>query len=112
MDWDAISRLIPEVGVLAIVGWFTLKGIMLFKNIVDDLEKRNSDNNKDFIEAINNLSVVVKSSDTYLRDRNGRDSEMHKENIKAIQGIIPTMQKLAETQFETMMKCLKERNLK
>lgn len=51
---------------------------------------------------------ATKTADKYLRDRNGRDAESHKESIKAIEAIPLKMQAIADKQAATLIKNLKK----
>lgn len=47
---------------------------------------------------------AVKSSDKYLRERNGRDSEIHTELIASINKLPHTMQKIADNSVQKLSK--------
>lgn len=46
---------------------------------------------------------ATKAADTYLRERNGRDNEVHKEVIKSIKEIVPTMQRIADSSVQAVV---------
>lgn len=98
MDWSNLSRLAPEVGVLAIVGYFAIRGIGIFKDIVDKIDAEHHDAlgklsksmdrvaaSQDRVAAVTTLNTkAIKAADQYLRERNGRDGEIHGEQIKTL----------------------------
>lgn len=57
---------------------------------------------------IQNNTKATKAADKYLKDRNGRDSEFHKETLIALQAIPKKMQDIADTQAEAIVKALKK----
>ena len=98
MDWTSISRLIPEVGVLVVVGYFALRGISIFKEIVDKIDKEHSDALSKLSKSIDKSTKATlentkatKSADIYLRERNGRDGEIHAAQIKTISTLTTTL---------------------
>lgn len=97
MDWEGLSRLVPEVGILVVVGYFSLKALGIFRDIVKEMEERNAKNTTKLVKSIDRNTKVTELADKYLRERNGRDAEVHKENIKAIKAIVPEMKKVADT---------------
>lgn len=68
----------------------------------------------DIIPAIDGLkkatdqnTKATKSADTYLRDRNGRDTEHHKATLVAIEAIPVTLKKIANDQEKAIIKAVK-----
>ena len=74
--------------------------------------KSDRTDNKTFLTGLGKLvssnTRAVKASDKYLRDRNGRDSEFHKETLKALEAIPITMQTIADTQAKAIVDALKK----
>lgn len=87
MDWGSLSRLIPEVAILIVVGYFALKGVSIFREIVDKIDSEHHNALKKLSKSIDLNTKATKSADEYLRERNGRDNEMHSLNIKAMQNL-------------------------
>ena len=102
-DWGDLSRLLPEVSILVVVGYFSLKCLNIFRAILTEMDERNGKNYKKLITAIDRNTKATTNADKYLRDRNGRDAELHRENIKAIKQIVPAMQEMANSSVKTVV---------
>lgn len=107
MEYIAQSSVVNDGVTLAVVGILaTCVGGLLWiikfmfgrlLPIIEDLQKVTAANTK-----------ATKSADDYLRQRNGRDNEHHKETMKVIKAIPDKMQKIADKQAETLAMNLKK----
>lgn len=61
-------------------------------------------------KLIKDNTVATKSSDEYLRQRNGRDIEKHAELIAATKEIPKTMQAIADAQSKAILKAVNIKN--
>jgi hypothetical protein len=113
IDWTVLQRLLPEVSILIVVGYFSLKCLTIFRSILTDIDERNGKNYKKLITAINHNTKATQSADIYLRERNGRDSEIHKELIKEMKAIPIAMNLVADRNLkkyqETLEKTVSQR---
>lgn len=96
MDWSSLSRLIPEAIILIVAGYFTLKGISIFKAIVDKIDEQHHSALSKLSESIdkntesNNVLIKVgreqkKASTevlTFMKNLNGK---LSKATIKTMQ---------------------------
>lgn len=64
-------------------------------------------------KALENNEKAVATADKYLRERNGRDAQSHKELMIAVQAIPITMQDIADKQAEAIVTAVtvKEQNV-
>lgn len=89
-----IANLAPEVALLVILLWY-------FERKDKRQEHRDELMSKAFVQLAKSIDdntaqgkkieKVVKSNDTYLRERNGRDNEMHTkviENLQILKGFL------------------------
>lgn len=65
------------------------------------------------VKALENNEKAVASADKYLRERNGRDAQSHKELMVAVQAIPTTMQSIADNQADAIVTAVtvKEQNV-
>ena len=105
-------------GVVSILG-LTVGALIwvikfMFNKLIPRLDKGNEAIGK-LVVATNKNMGVIKSADTYLRDRNGRDAttaqllvdttiSTHHETIKAIKSLQDSMSKTAVTTAKTLLK--------
>lgn len=83
MDWSSLSRLIPEAIILIVAGYFTLKGISIFKSIVDKIDEQHHN-------ALMNLSRSIEKS----VKSNAELVKASKEQTKASREVLAFMQNL------------------
>ena len=89
MDWLDPSRFIPEVGVLTVVGFFSLKAINIFKDIVNTMERKNQKSFNKLSKAIDRntesnkeLLMASKEQHDFMKNLNGRLVRATKNTIK------------------------------
>lgn len=103
MDWSSVSRLIPEVGVLAVVGYFALKGIEIFREIVKQVDEehhealiilaKSIDKNTEVGENQIELSQGLME---YIVGHNGRATEQFKATTEQNKSTAHMMNKTSE----------------
>lgn len=109
--------MLPESAVtLAIVGILgtCVAGLIwviktMFSSIIPVVENGNNAIEK-LVEMTKINTDATKTADKYLRDRNGRDAEMHLELLKATKQIPTTMQEIADKQAEAILTNIKQVN--
>lgn len=96
MDWSSVSRLVPEVGVLVVAGYFALKGISIFKDIVDRIDKqhhdalsklsssidKNTSSNDALIKASREQTKASKDVHEFMKNLNGKLTTITNQTIK------------------------------
>jgi len=81
--------------------------VFLFLKFMREEGRKRDKQNTLFVSAINKNTRVTKSADEYLRQRNGRDTEAHKETLKAIKEVPDTLREIAEAQQAAIIKAVR-----
>lgn len=78
----------------------------MFNKVIPMLEQQIKVTGK-LLTATSNNTSATKSADEYLRQRNGRDAEKHQELLEVTKEIPLTLQRIADTQAESIIKAIK-----
>lgn len=76
--------------------------ILFLKFMRDEATKRDVTYNN-VARALERNTRATTKADIYLQQRNGRDAEFQRENIRAIQNIPKTMQRIANAQSKAII---------
>ena len=96
MDWSSVSRLIPELGVLVVVGYFAFKGIGIFRDIIDKIDQnhhdalakladsidKNTSSNKELIKSSKEQTAASREVTIFMKNLNGKLEKAVKKTIK------------------------------
>lgn len=96
MDWQSLSRLGPEIAVLIVVGYFALKGISIFKDIVDKIDEqhrdalsklsksidKNTKSNDALIKASREQTKASKDVHDFMKNLNGKLTHITNQTIR------------------------------
>ena len=94
---------IAVVGVLATcVGALVWVIKFLFQKLLPAFDQQNKVTSK-LVNATSANTKATKAADAYLRERNGRDNDFQKYNIKAIEAIPAKMQEIADKQAKALI---------
>ncbi len=95
MDWDSLSRLIPEAVILIVAGYFTLKGISIFQSIVNKIDEqhhdalsklsqsidRNTESNNNLVRVGREQKKASQEVLIFMKNLNGKLSKATKQAI-------------------------------
>lgn len=96
MDWSSISRLIPELGVLIVVGYFAFKGIAIFRDIIDKIDQshhdaltklsdsidKNTNSNTELIKSSKEQTAASREVTKFMKNLNGKLEKAVNKTIK------------------------------
>lgn len=88
MDWID-PRLLPEAAVLTIAGYFSLRCLQIFKQIVDKMSSEQKESLKELSKAIkknttvtNELIKTSKEHNTFMKSLNGKLTKATRQTIE------------------------------